>query len=80
MLCGTCKRLALCADASAAMLCLVATPHSLMSPCRDGLERVEVDNAATVQQLKQKISNTLNIPAEDIVLSKDSKLVRLPGP
>ena len=51
-----------------------------MSPCRDGLERVEVDNAATVQQLKQKISNTLNIPAEDIVLSKDSKLVRLPEP
>eukprot|EP00891_Asterochloris_glomerata_P003233 jgi/Astpho2/3233/e_gw1.00052.38.1_t len=62
------------------MLCLVATSHSLVPPCRDGLERVEVDNAATVQQLKQKISNTLNIPAEDIVLSKDSKLLMTKEP
>ena len=45
---------------------------------RDGLERVQVpDDGATVADLRQAISTKLNIPLDDILLSLDSKLVRI---
>jgi hypothetical protein len=43
---------------------------------RDGLERVEVPDHATVADLRRAIHEKLNIPLEDIVLSKDASLVR----
>ena len=44
--------------------------------CRDGLERIQVPDDATVAQLKAEINRVLDIPAEDMALSKDPKLVR----
>lgn len=51
---------------------------TLLFPCpfRDGLERVEVADSATVGQLKEAIHTKLNIPLQDMVLSLDPQLVR----
>lgn len=43
---------------------------------RDGLERIEVKDGATVGDLRTKIHEQLHIPREDITLSQDAKLVR----
>ena len=43
---------------------------------RDGLERITVPDTATVAQLKAEINRVLSIPAEDMALSKDPKLVQ----
>ncbi|GAX72680.1 hypothetical protein CEUSTIGMA_g136.t1 [Chlamydomonas eustigma] len=42
---------------------------------RDGLERIEVDDKGTILMLKQAINSKLNIPIEDIQLSKDAALL-----
>ncbi|KAJ9529201.1 hypothetical protein QJQ45_007898 [Haematococcus lacustris] len=42
---------------------------------RDGLERVEVPDAATLAQLKQAISDSLHIPLPDMQLSKNPGLL-----
>ena len=42
---------------------------------RDGLERVEVADNATVRSLKEQIASSFNIPVECITLSQDPKLV-----
>ncbi|GAB4815563.1 hypothetical protein N2152v2_002609 [Parachlorella kessleri] len=42
---------------------------------RDGLERVEVPDTATVADLRRAIHEKLNIPLDDIVLSKDASLL-----
>ena len=44
--------------------------------CRDGLERITVPDTATVAQLKAEINRVLSIPAVDMALSKDPKLVQ----
>ena len=46
---------------------------------RDGLERVEVPDQATVGALRQAVHEKLNIPLDDIVLSKDASLVGAGG-
>ena len=43
--------------------------------CRDGLERVQVADTATMRELRQQISASLNIPEDSVVLSTDPKLV-----
>ena len=43
---------------------------------RDGLERIQVPDDATVAQLKTEINRVLAIPTQDMALSKDPKLVR----
>ena len=43
---------------------------------RDGLERIQVPDDATVAQLKTEIHRVLAIPTQDMALSKDAKLVR----
>ena len=43
--------------------------------CRDGLERIEVDAGGTIGTLRQQISSDLNMPRENVTLSKDQKLV-----
>ncbi len=43
---------------------------------RDGLERIQVPDDATVAQLKTEINRVLAIPTQDMALSKDAKLVR----
>ena len=43
--------------------------------CRDGLERVQVADRATLRELRQQISASLNIPEDSVVLSTDPKLV-----
>ena len=42
---------------------------------RDGLERIEVDAGGTIGTLRQQISSDLNMPRENVTLSKDQKLV-----
>ena len=42
---------------------------------RDGLERIQVPDDATVAQLKTEINRVLAIPTQDMALSKDAKLV-----
>lgn len=42
---------------------------------RDGLERIEVKDDATVGDLKHAIEQKLNIPYEDVFLSKDAALL-----
>ncbi len=57
---------------------LSPTPQSKhrRSARRDGLERIQVPDDATIAQLKAAINRVLDIPAEDMALSKDPKLVR----
>ena len=43
---------------------------------RDGLERITVDAAGTIGTLRQQISSDLNLPRDNVVLSKDQKLVK----
>lgn len=43
--------------------------------CRDGLERIEVDAGGTIGTLRQQISSDLNMPRDNVTLSKDQKLV-----
>ena len=47
--------------------------------CRDGLERVEVPDHATVADLKSIINEKLQIPIEDMLLSLDPKLLTTKG-
>ncbi|KAL3153175.1 hypothetical protein ABBQ38_011927 [Trebouxia sp. C0009 RCD-2024] len=42
---------------------------------RDGLERIEVDAGGTIGTLRQQISSDLNMPRENVTLSKDQKLL-----
>lgn len=42
---------------------------------RDGLERIEVPDAASVADLRRTIHVKLNIPLDDIQLSKDAALL-----
>lgn len=42
---------------------------------RDGLERLEVGEYATVGELKQAISSKMGVPYQDIILSQDKALV-----
>eukprot|EP00959_Pyramimonas_sp_CCMP1952_P464859 9487311-Pyramimonas_sp.AAC.1 len=44
---------------------------------RDGTERVDVPDNATVDELKRKISIDLSIPLEQITLSANQALVRI---
>ncbi len=44
---------------------------------RDGLERIQVEDDATVAQLKQQINAALSIPAETMTLSRNKDLVCL---
>ena len=44
--------------------------------CRDGLERVELPDGASLADLKHAIKENLGVPLEDILLSTDPKLVR----
>lgn len=46
---------------------------------RDGLERVEVPDHATVADLKSAINSKLQIPIEDMLLSLDPKLLTTKG-
>lgn len=43
---------------------------------RDGLERVEVPDTATVQDLHAAVEAQLKVPAADQIFSRDQKLVR----
>lgn len=45
---------------------------------RDGLERIQLSDHATVGDLKKQINANLGIPVEDITLSRDKDLVRPP--
>lgn len=47
---------------------------------RDGLERVEIDAAVTVGELRKTISQRLSIPLEDCWLSRDPKLLTAKDP
>ncbi|KAF5830350.1 NPL4 family-domain-containing protein [Dunaliella salina] len=47
---------------------------------RDGLERVEIDDNATVAMLKQVINQKLNIPLHDMHLSKNPNLLASKAP
>ena len=49
--------------------------HQYTVCCRDGLERIEVDAGGTIGTLRQQISSDLNMPRENVTLSKDQKLV-----
>jgi hypothetical protein len=49
-------------------MCLTST--------RDGLERLQLADNASVADLVQQINTTLNIPAEGMILSRDKDLVR----
>ena len=55
------------------------TPRSLpptpLSSNRDGLERVEVPDTATLHDLREAIQSTLNIPYHDQYLSRDRALL-----
>lgn len=42
---------------------------------RDGLERIQVPEGATVETLKGQITETLNVPGQDITLSTNKDLV-----
>ena len=42
---------------------------------RDGLERIQVHDDATVAHLKQQINATLDIPVEAMTLSRNKDLV-----
>ncbi|CAK0786439.1 hypothetical protein CVIRNUC_009652 [Coccomyxa viridis] len=42
---------------------------------RDGLERIQVPEGATIGQLKQQITENLDVPAEDITLSTNKDLL-----
>lgn len=42
---------------------------------RDGLERIQVEDSATVGDLQQKIAEQLQVPVTNQVLSKDIKLL-----
>lgn len=42
---------------------------------RDGLERIDIDAGGTVGTLRQQVSSALNLPREDVTLSKDQKLL-----
>ena len=42
---------------------------------RDGLERLEVGDKATVRELKDQIAKKLDIPIDCIILSKEAGLV-----
>lgn len=44
--------------------------------CRDGMERLEVSDGATVGELKQKIGQQLHISVKDLKLSQQQTLVR----
>ena len=44
---------------------------------RDGLERIQLSDHATVGDLQKQINANLGIPVEDITLSRDKDLVRL---
>ena len=44
---------------------------------RDGLERIQLPEHATVAELKKQINSNLSIPVEDITLSRNKDLVRL---
>ena len=50
-------------------------PSLARSLRRDGLERIQVPDDATVAQLKTEINRVLAIPTQDMALSKDAKLV-----
>lgn len=43
---------------------------------RDGLERIEVADGSTLAGLKLAINQKLNVPLEDMLLSKNPALVR----
>lgn len=45
-----------------------------LSP-RDGLERLEIGDKATVRDLKENIAARLGIPIDGIILSKNQSLV-----
>ena len=55
------------------------TPRSLpptpLSSNRDGLERVEVPDTATLHDLREAIQSTLNIPYHDQYLSRDRAIL-----
>ncbi len=42
---------------------------------RDGLERIEIADTATVTELRRQIANKLDIPENAVVISKDQNLV-----
>jgi hypothetical protein len=42
---------------------------------RDGLERIQLPEHATVADLKKQINSNLSIPIEDITLSRNKDLV-----
>ena len=42
---------------------------------RDGLERINIAEGATIHNLKQQITDTLNVPQEDMTLSTNKDLV-----
>jgi hypothetical protein len=45
--------------------------------CRDGLERIQVPDDATVAALRKHISAALKVPMDDIALSRNQALVSL---
>jgi nuclear protein localization family protein 4 len=49
---------------------------SLCGWCRDGLERIQVDENGTLGSLKLAIQQKLGVPLEDMLLSKNPQLVR----
>ncbi len=49
---------------------------TIITQIRDGLERIEVADSATLGDLRAKIHQQLDIPIEQITLSQDAKLVR----
>jgi hypothetical protein len=55
----------------------IHTPYLSLSLFRDGLERVEVADGATVSGLQLTIRDSLGVPLEDMVLSQDPALVGL---
>ena len=42
---------------------------------RDGLERIQVPEGATVETLKRQITENLNVPEKDMTLSTNKDLV-----
>lgn len=47
----------------------------VLHACRDGLERIDLPDRSTLAALKQAIHDKMQIPLEDMILSKDPRLV-----
>ena len=61
-------------------VCPAHNPPTLPPPTnRDGLERVQVADTATLADLKAEVEKALGVPAADVSLSKDAALLTASG-